>query len=134
MRSNWLAYLPADSQLLVAQLNNVGNNMSASQLWFYWDALSLSGPAALGFTATNNVIDGFMLPKANVATAMTAPTSIAAQNVTNVSDAFMQLDPTLNTPNSTGVNQFLAIVADQLGTIYPAGVEIIYSPRYLWPL
>lgn len=55
-------------------------------------------------------------------------------NVNSGADPCLTLDPTLAGNNgSMGVNQLVALITDQVGTVLPCYTEVSYAPLYLEP-
>jgi hypothetical protein len=54
-------------------------------------------------------------------------------NVNSAADPYLTLDPMLGAWNGAGVNQAVAVIADEQATVLPLQIEVLYSPLYLEP-
>lgn len=134
LTANWVALLPVDAETGVFILGSNANNTAITAQWFYvyWDGLALSAPHS---------VETASLPNPSHAASFPVNASWAFQKeygVSNLGDASPLLDPALTTTVGgtlwRGVNQFTVIAADNAAAIWPATVEITYSPLYLYPL
>lgn len=135
--TDWQALLPIDGSLLMATINNPSNSFGAvtSQwLWTYVDGLLLNRGASGDSAAWTTSIEASATPNPANGAGGVGNQSSGAINVNSAADPFLTLDPTQDGANGvTGVNQIVAVLADQAGSVYPVFTEISYSPLYLYP-
>ncbi|HEU5349152.1 MAG TPA: hypothetical protein VFU63_11125, partial [Ktedonobacterales bacterium] len=135
--TNWQALLPVDGSLLVATINNPANSAGAISnlwLWTYADGLLVNRGGAADGPAWLYSREANPIPNAAQGAGGAGTQGSGAINVNSGADPYLTLDPTLAGNNSaTGVNQMVAILSDQIGTVLPCYTEISYAPLYLEP-
>ena len=135
--TDWQALLPIDGSLLMASLNNPGNSSGAvtnSWLWVYADGLLLNRGGQGDIAAWTLSTETSATPNPANGASGVGNSGTGSLNVNPAADPCLTLDPAQDGANGvTGVNQMVAILADQAGSVYPVFTEISYSPLYLYP-
>lgn len=133
MNVNWAALLPVDGSLLVAVINNPANAPFAvtnQWLWAYFDGLAMAWGGDPGWTysleagAASNPAHGGAGPGSQ---------SSGNININSGADPCLTVDPGLLNSSGSSVQQIVASVSDQAGSVLGIACEVSYSPLYLWP-
>lgn len=120
---NWCALLPHDTEVLTGSSTNFSNAITNEWVWIYADGLIPTTAAWLISAETT------ALP--NAAHAVAGPGSTTLGIRPNA-DTFMNLDPTQHL-NGTSVNQGVALVTDNIATLFACYLEFKYVPLYFFP-
>lgn len=135
--TDWQALVPIDGCLLMATLNNPSNSSGAvtnSWLWTYVDGLLVNRGGSSDVASWALSTETGPTPNPSYAASGPGTSGSGSVNVNTAGDPFLTLDPTQKGANSSvGVNQLVALVADQAGSVYPLFGEVRYSPLYLYP-
>ena len=132
IEANWYAYLPVDTNLLYGTILNPSNAGGAiTNKWFYIynDALGPFGQVGVGWRLSQ---EATALPNPSTAVGGPGSSTSTFPSVNPSADLFLFLDPTTSA-NMAGVNQLVAIAADNNGAVLPLAVDLIYAPQYLYP-
>jgi len=132
MEANWFAYVPVDTNLLYGTILNPSNAGGAiANTWFfvYNDALGPFAQVGIGWRESQETR---ALPAPSTAVGGPGTTTSNFPSVNPSADPYLTLDPTTSA-NTAGVNQFVVVCADNVGTVLPVVTEIVYAPQYLYP-
>jgi hypothetical protein len=130
---NFGALLPVDGSLLVAVVNNPSNAPFAvtnQWLWTYFDGLAMAWGGDPGWTYS---LESQASPNAGHGGAGPGSQTSGNINVNSGADPCLTLDPSLMNSSGVSVQQLVASVSDQAGTVLPVACEVSYTPLYLWP-
>ena len=121
------ALMPVDGEVLVAKLINATNSATVTTSWEY---------AYFDGVAIGNSLSTESMPIPNPGHSGGGPgtSSTGTISLNPTSDSVMYLDPTLLTPNGSGVNQLALWASDNNLLMLPVVVEMAYSPQYFYPL
>jgi hypothetical protein len=134
---NWSLLLPVDSSLSTMTLTPTFF-FTPKWLWTLVDGASVNTASGSGSTAANVDLETSALY--NPVNAASGPGSYLSSTgglvnsqvaINQATDPFVTLDPTLATPNASGVNQFALMITDQSATVYAVVCEFQYAPLYL---
>ena len=127
-RSNVAALLPIDATILISVFKDSTFAATGIYQYVYFDGTLPSPPQGQAIPSWNRPSN-----------ALAAPAAAAPGSLTNIktlsssADPFLTVDPTLSTSTASGVNQLLAFLASADGQIWPALIELQYSPLFLYP-
>lgn len=131
---NTMALLPVDGEVFLAYIQNlasISNAISTEWIWLYWDGLTPTTTYSAETVALANPAHGIANPQGTAQ--LSTPSGNIELIVTANADTMPQVDPTTDTSLATGVNQYLAHMLDDVSTVLPIAVDIVYSPLYLYP-
>jgi|GEM_PF-5061156 len=120
--TSYYALVPTDGEILVWNIINQ-STIVGGIAWAY--------VYADGQNATNS-LTGNAYAYPTPGNALVNGTTAGSINANMTGSTQVQVDPT-QSANTVGVNQYVVAMQDSNGVPTPAAVDIIYSPRYLYP-
>lgn len=135
--TSWQVLLPVDGSLLVATVNNPTNSFGTvtnQWVWTYADGLLQNRAGASDGPVWLYSLETSPQPNPAKGAAGAGTQSSGGINVNSGADPALLLDPALVGANSSaGVNQLVALIADQTTAVQAGYAEVSYSPLYLEP-
>lgn len=130
MYVDWGVAMPEDGEILVLQfINQTAGPPLNYWLWFYADG-------QVGTVNWSSEIDAIANP---IHSGGGAGAGSIAPAINSFGDGVPYVDPlaaTLYSPTAVpqaGVQQYGVLVYDNTNTMQPVAMDVVYSPRYLWP-
>ena len=122
---DWGALLPVDGDLIAVTFQNPTGSVTLNGwVWLYVDGLSLyqSGQSSVTWSLETMALPGTLHAGGGFGTVAQVVPSVNSSGT-----AATLIDPTL--PN--GVNQWVIVLTDGVGTVIPATCHVTYAPLYL---
>ncbi len=122
---DWLALVPVDTEIAIAQFSTAGMSVSLTGwVWLYFDGTwQMQGQGS----SISWSLETAAAP--DVALAGGGPGAATGSVPIPNGDGGVWVDPSI----SSGVNQFVVVLTDDLANVLPLATQVEYQPLYLYP-